>query len=96
MMLLPPRRKTITAGDQVILRLTESGTQTGPFMGAPASGIHAEWLGIGIYTVSYDKISTGRFGEDALGMMPQLAIVDLGQYSQLAMRGHIDRPTKPR
>ena len=69
--------ETIAVDDKVVLRFTNSGTQTGQFMGTPASGVHAEWLGIGIYTVTDGKISSGWFGEDALGMMLQLGVVNL-------------------
>jgi predicted ester cyclase len=67
----------VAAGNKVAVRFTNSGTQTGPFLGAPPSGKHAEWLGIGIYTVTGGKISEGWFGEDILGMLLQLGIVNL-------------------
>ena len=67
----------VAAGNKVVVRFTNSGTQTGPFMGAPPTGKHAEWLGIGIYTVTGGKISEGWFGEDILGMLLQLGIVNL-------------------
>jgi predicted ester cyclase/dienelactone hydrolase len=70
-------KEIITAGDQVVVRFTNSGTQTGPFMGAQPSGRHAEWLGIGIYTVQDGKISEAWFGEDILGMLLQLGAVSL-------------------
>ena len=35
----------VAAGDQVVVRFTNSGTQDGPFLGLPATGEHAEWLG---------------------------------------------------
>jgi len=62
--------EVVAAGNKVAVRFTNSATQTGPFLGAPPTGKHAEWLGIGIYTV------TG-FGEDILGMLLQLGIVNL-------------------
>jgi Predicted ester cyclase len=71
-------REVIAAGSKVVVRFTNSGTQTGPFMGAPASGIHAEWLGIGLYSVTDGKITEGWFGEDILDMLTQLGIVNLG------------------
>jgi acetyl esterase len=67
----------ITADDQVVVRFTNSGTQTGPFMGTQPTGRHAEWLGIGIYTVRDGKISEAWFGEDILGMLLQLGAVSL-------------------
>lgn len=68
---------TIVAGDTVVLRFTNSGTQTGPFMGLPASGKHAEWPGIGIYQIRDGKIAEAWFGEDILGMMLQLGVITL-------------------
>jgi hypothetical protein len=65
------------AGNKVAVRFTNSGTQTGPFMGAPRTGKHAGWLGIGIYTVTCGKISEAWFGEDVLGMLVQLGIVNM-------------------
>jgi acetyl esterase len=70
-------KEIITAGDQIVVRFTNSGTQTGPFMGAQPSGRHAEWSGIGIYTVHHGKISEAWFGEDILGMLLQLGAVSL-------------------
>ncbi|MEU9885275.1 SDR family NAD(P)-dependent oxidoreductase [Sphaerisporangium sp. NPDC051011] len=67
----------IAVGDKVVVRFTNSGTHTGTFMGAPATGRHAQWLGIGIYTVTTGKISEAWFGEDALGILLQLGAVSL-------------------
>ena len=63
---------TIARRDQVMLRFTNSGTNVGPFMGNPATGKHAEWLGIGIYTVRDGRITEGWFAEDILGLLLQL------------------------
>jgi len=65
------------ADGKVAVRFTNSGIQRGPFMGAPATGKHAEWLGIAIYTVVNGKIVDAWFGEDVLGMMLQLGVVQL-------------------
>lgn len=70
-------QEILAAGDKVIVRFTNSGTQTGPFMGAPPTGKHAKWLGIGIYTVTDGKISEAWFGEDILGMLLQLDLITL-------------------
>jgi predicted ester cyclase len=70
-------RRRWASGDKVVVRFTNSGTHTGPFMGAEATGIHAEWPGIGVYTVRNSKIVSGWFGEDVLGMMLQLGVVKL-------------------
>jgi len=67
----------VSAGQKVVARFTNRGTQTGPFLGTPPTGRHAEWLGIGIYTVTSGKISQAWFGEDVLGMLMQLGVVTL-------------------
>ena len=67
----------VAADGKVAVRFTNSGTHTGPFMGAPATGKRAEWLGIAIYTVVDGKIADAWFGEDVLGMMLQLGVIQL-------------------
>jgi predicted ester cyclase len=62
----------IASGDKVVLRFTNSGTNVGAFMNRPATGKHAEWLGIGIYTLRDGRITEGWFAEDILGMLQQL------------------------
>jgi predicted ester cyclase len=62
----------IAAHDKIVLRFTNSGTNVGPFMGNPATGKRAEWLGIGIYTLRDQRITEGSFAEDVLGMLTQL------------------------
>ena len=68
---------TIASGDQVVLRFTNSGTNVGPFMGNPATGKHAEWLGIGIYTLRDGRITEGWFAEDILGLLLQFDAIAL-------------------
>jgi predicted ester cyclase len=67
----------VASAGKVAVRFTNSGTQTGPFMGAPATNKHASWLGIAIYTVVDGKIADAWFGEDILGLMLQLGVVKL-------------------
>jgi acetyl esterase len=64
--------EVVASGDKVIVRFTNSGTNVGPFMNRPATGKHAEWLGIGIYTVREGRITEGWFAEDTLAMLTQL------------------------
>jgi predicted ester cyclase len=66
--------EVIATGDKVVLRFTNSGTNIGPFMGNPPTGKHAEWLGIGIYTVREGRITQGWFAEDILGLLIQLDV----------------------
>ena len=67
----------LAADGKVAVRFTNSGTHTGTFMGAPATGKRAEWLGVAVYTVVAGKITEAWFGEDVLGMMLQLGVVHL-------------------
>jgi predicted ester cyclase len=67
--------EVIASGDKVVLRFTNSGTQVGPFMGHPPTGKHAEWLGIGIYTLRNRRITKGWFAEDILSMLIQLDLL---------------------
>jgi acetyl esterase len=67
----------VAHGDKVVLRFTNSGTNVGPFMGNAGTGKHAEWLGIGIYTVREGRITEGWFAEDILGMLDQLGAIAL-------------------
>jgi predicted ester cyclase len=62
----------IAAGEKVVLRFTNSGTNVGPFLGHPPTGGRAEWLGIGIYTVRSGRIAEGWFAEDIFGLLQQL------------------------
>ena len=67
--------EVIASGDKVVLRFTNSGTNVGAFMGNPPTGKHAEWLGIGIYTVRDGRITQGWFAEDILGLLIQLDVL---------------------
>jgi NAD(P)-dependent dehydrogenase (short-subunit alcohol dehydrogenase family)/predicted ester cyclase len=74
--------EVISSGGKVVVRFTNSGTQTGPFMGTAPTGKHAAWLGIGIYTVAGGRISEGWFAEDILGMLQHLGITHLPSSDQ--------------
>lgn len=67
----------VARDDKVVVRFTNSGTNVGPFMSNPATGKHAEWLGIGIYTVREGRITEAWFAEDILGLLLQLDAVAL-------------------
>jgi predicted ester cyclase len=69
--------EVVAAGDKVVVRFTNSGTNVGPFLGNPPTGNQAEWLGIGIYTVRDGRIAEAWFSEDILGMLTQLDVINL-------------------
>lgn len=62
----------IASGDKVVVHFTNSGTNTGSFLGQPATGKHATWEGIGIYRMDNGKIAEAWFVEDILGQQQQL------------------------
>lgn len=64
----------IPAGDEVIVRFSNSGRNVGSFMGLPPTNNQARWEGIGIYKLHSGKISEAWFVEDTLGMFRQLGI----------------------
>lgn len=66
----------IADGDKVVVRFTNSGDQTGPFAGHPATGRHAVWEGIGVYRIENGRIAEAWFSEDWLGMFQQLGFTD--------------------
>ncbi|WP_369192217.1 ester cyclase [Streptomyces sp. R08] len=73
---LEPQR-FLADGDTVIALFTNSGVNTGPFMGMPATGKSAKWNGVGIYRIHDGKIAEATFVEDILAMLLQLGITRL-------------------
>ncbi|MER5757857.1 ester cyclase [Streptomyces sp. NPDC002082] len=69
--------QVVADGDTVVLLFTNSGTHTGAFLGAPATGKHAVWLGTGVYRIEDGKIAEATFAEDILGLLLQLGITTL-------------------
>lgn len=65
-------KDVIANGDKVVVRFTNSGDNTGSFMGRPATGKYAIWEGIGIYKVVGGKIAEAWFVEDILGQQQML------------------------
>ena len=62
----------IAEGDEVAVRLTASATQTGPFMGMPASGRSYKIAEIHIFKFRDGKVTDHWHQFDAMGMMQQL------------------------
>ena len=51
-------------GDEVVVRLVVTGTQTGPLLGIPATGRHVQWDAIDLYHLKGGKISEEWASED--------------------------------
>lgn len=62
----------MASGNKVIIRGTISGTNTGPFMGAPATGKRIKVTGIDIVRFAHGKAVEHWGNDDDAGMMQQL------------------------
>jgi steroid delta-isomerase-like uncharacterized protein len=63
----------VAEGDRVAVRWTWTGTHTGEFMGAPATGKHVEGAGMGLYRISGSLIAEQWVTEDMTALMRQLS-----------------------
>jgi predicted ester cyclase len=66
---------SIVCGDQVVHRLSATGTMTGDFMGTPATGKQATWTEIHIAYGVNGRLTEHWAVVDQLGMLVQLGIV---------------------
>jgi steroid delta-isomerase-like uncharacterized protein len=67
----------IAEGDKVVTRMTATGTNTGEYMGMPASGKRINVPGIDILRVTNGKLVEHWHNEDNLGMMQQLGAIPM-------------------
>ncbi len=65
----------IAEGDEVVARITMTGTHTGNFMGIPPTGKHVEFTGIYIARIANGKIVEHWGEEDGLGLLTQLGVM---------------------
>jgi predicted ester cyclase len=75
----PDLRYTVEAqiaeGELVLSRFSASGTQTGPFMGAPPSGKSVTYTGMDLNRIVRGKIVESWVNYDALALLQQLGLV---------------------
>ena len=64
--------------DQVVVVFTVEGTNTGPFMGQPATGRSITFTGIHFYRLKAGQVTTARYEHDLLGLMEQLGMLPGG------------------
>ncbi len=65
----------LVRGDTVVMRSTFTGTNTGPFMGAPATNKSVKCEGID-WVIIKDGMQTDHWGQfDVMGMMQQLGMM---------------------
>jgi predicted ester cyclase len=62
-------------GDEVVVRLIVSGTQTGPLLGIPATGRHVQWDATDTYRLKDGKIAEEWAAEDLTAIL-----ADTGTY----------------
>jgi steroid delta-isomerase-like uncharacterized protein len=62
-------------GDKVAVRITMSGTNTGSFMGIPATGKHVSFTGIYIARIANGKIVEHWGEEDGVSLLQQLGVL---------------------
>lgn len=65
----------VAEGDKVVERCMTMGTNTGSFMGAPATGKKASIESISIYRIANGKIVEHWGQHDAVGLMMQLGLM---------------------
>ena len=71
--------EVLPSGDRTVARVTVSGTQTGDFMGIPASGRHAEVDLIDIMRFDDAGLACEHWGvADMLSLLQQLGVVPVG------------------
>ena len=75
----PDLRYTVEAqiaeGELVLSRFSASGTQTGPFLGAPPSGRSVSYTGMDLNRIVHGRIVESCVNYDALALLQQLGLV---------------------
>lgn len=67
----------IAEGDKVVERFTFRGTNTGPFLGMPATGKQVVSSGMSVFRIANGKIVEHWGENDALGTFQQLGLVPM-------------------
>ena len=65
---------TLADGDRVLVRWTVTGANTGPIMGAPATGRRARWTGMSLLRMRDGHIVEDWVETDRLTMLQQLGL----------------------
>jgi predicted ester cyclase len=67
----------VADADKVFVLFTNSGRNTGSFMGMPATGKAATWRGSALFRVEAGRIIESDYAEDLLMMFGQLGVTKL-------------------
>ena len=62
-------------GDRVVTRWSYVATNTGPFLGRPATGRRVTDTGINIFRIENGKIADMWLVQDSLGLLQQLGVI---------------------
>jgi predicted ester cyclase len=65
----------IAEGDRVVVRWTNAGTHSGPFLGIPPTGRSFDMAGIDIYRIENHRMAEHWHVVDQLTMLQQLGLV---------------------
>jgi len=65
----------IAEGDRVVVRWTQAGTHSGPFLGIPPTGRSFHMSGMDIYRIENDRMAEHWHVVDQLTMLQQLGLV---------------------
>lgn len=65
----------IAEDDRVVARWSYEATNTGPFLGRPATGLRVTDTGINIFRIEEGKIADMWLVQDSLGLMQQLGVI---------------------
>jgi steroid delta-isomerase-like uncharacterized protein len=66
---------TVAEGDRVVVRWTQSATQTGPFLGLPPTGRTANFAGIDIHRLRDGRLAEHWHVVDLYGLLQQLGAI---------------------
>jgi steroid delta-isomerase-like uncharacterized protein len=66
---------TISDGDQIVVRWTARGTNTGEYFGMPATGKPIEITGMNTWRTRDGKAIEGWVNRDDIGMLQQLGVI---------------------
>ena len=67
----------VAEGDKVVWRFTSTGTQTGAFMGMPATGKTGTVTGMVMFHLENSRIVEGWVNIDTLGLLQQLGVIPM-------------------
>ncbi|WP_114937642.1 ester cyclase [Mucilaginibacter endophyticus] len=72
-----PATIILTSNDKVSMFFTNSGHNSGSFLGNGPSHIDAKWNGMGFYRIEDGKIAEAWLSEDLLQMFAQLSFINV-------------------